>query len=57
MITAILLCWAGVKLDAPLLYYVLVVWSFVVKTINAYTDREIRKKVKSLWVYRNAPRN
>lgn len=57
MITAILLCWAGVKIDAPLWYYALVIWSFVVQTINAYTDRGIRKKVNSLWAYRDTPRN
>lgn len=57
MITAILFFWTGVKLNAPPWYYALVIWSFVVQTINAYTDRGIRKKVNSLWAYRNAPRS
>lgn len=44
-------------MSAPIWYYALVIWSFAVQTINAYTDMGIRKKVKSLWAYRNAPRS
>lgn len=57
MITAILFWLIGLWLNAPTLYYILVIWKLGVEVINAYKDGKIRHKVKSLWVYRDAPRS
>lgn len=55
MVSLILFCWIGAKMSAPIWYYILIVWKFAVEIINAYKDRTTRKKVNSLWAYKNAP--